>query len=43
MQGVDIIFETPFGYMDPMLEVAEKFPNTKFEHATGYKPWQKYD
>ena len=23
--------------MDPMLEVAEKFPNTKFEHATGYK------
>lgn len=37
MQGVDIIFGTSFGYMDSMLEVAEKFPNVKFEHATGYK------
>ena len=37
MQGVDIIFGTSFGYMDPMMEVAEKFPNVKFEHATGYK------
>ena len=37
MQGVDIIFATSFGYMDPVLNVAKKFPNVKFEHATGYK------
>ena len=37
MQGIDIIFATSFGYMDQMLAVAEKFPNVKFEHATGYK------
>ena len=37
MQGVDIIFATSFGYMEQMLNVAKKFPNIKFEHATGYK------
>ena len=37
LQGVDIIFATSFGYMDQMLNVAKKFPNVKFEHATGYK------
>ena len=37
MQGVDLIFTTSFGYMDPTLSVAEKFPNIKFEHATGFK------
>lgn len=37
LTGADIIFTTSFGYMDPTLEVAEKFPNVKFEHATGYK------
>jgi len=37
MNGADIIFATSFGYMDQMLNVAEKFPNIKFEHATGYK------
>jgi len=37
MQGVDIIFATSFGYMDPVMNVAKKFPNVKFEHATGYK------
>ncbi len=37
LQGADIIFTTSFGYMDPTLAVAEKFPNVKFEHATGYK------
>ena len=37
MQGVDIIFATSFGYMEPVLNVAKKFPNVKFEHATGYK------
>lgn len=35
--GADIIFTTSFGYMDPTLNVAAKFPNVKFEHATGFK------
>ena len=35
--GMDIIFATSFGYMEPMLKVAKEFPNVKFEHATGYK------
>lgn len=35
--GVDIIFTTSFGYMDPTLNVAEQFPDVVFEHATGYK------
>jgi basic membrane protein A and related proteins len=35
--GADIIFTTSFGYMDPTIEVAAKFPNVKFEHATGFK------
>ena len=37
LTGADIIFTTSFGYMDPTIAVAEKFPNVKFEHATGYK------
>ena len=37
LSGADIIFTTSFGYMDPTLEVAAKFPDVKFEHATGYK------
>ena len=37
LQGADIIFTTSFGYMDPTNNVAAKFPNVKFEHATGYK------
>jgi simple sugar transport system substrate-binding protein len=35
--GADIIFTTSFGYMDPTVKVAKKFPKVKFEHATGYK------
>jgi len=35
--GADLIFTTSFGYMDPTINVAAKFPNVKFEHATGYK------
>jgi len=35
--GADIIFTTSFGYMDPTINVAAKFPDVKFEHATGYK------
>jgi simple sugar transport system substrate-binding protein len=36
-EGCNIIFGTSFGYMEPMLKVAAKFPDVKFEHATGYK------
>ena len=35
--GHDLIFTTSFNYMDQTLEVAQEFPNVKFEHATGYK------
>ncbi|WP_323766384.1 BMP family ABC transporter substrate-binding protein [Marinovum sp.] len=37
LSGADIIFTTSFGYMDPTINVAKKFPDVKFEHATGYK------
>jgi len=37
LQGADLIFTTSFGYMDPTINVAKKFPDVKFEHATGYK------
>ena len=32
-----IVFTTSFGFMEPTLKVAKKFPDVKFEHATGYK------
>jgi simple sugar transport system substrate-binding protein len=35
--GNKIIFTTSFGFMNPTLKVAQTFPNTFFEHATGYK------
>ncbi|MCF3638745.1 BMP family ABC transporter substrate-binding protein [Rhizobium sp. TRM95111] len=35
--GCGLIFTTSFGFMDPTIKVAEKFPDVKFEHATGYK------
>ena len=35
--GHDLIFTTSFNYMDQTLEVANEFPDVKFEHATGYK------
>jgi simple sugar transport system substrate-binding protein len=37
LDGADLIFTTSFGYMDPTINVAKKFPDVKFEHATGYK------
>ncbi|WP_163846540.1 BMP family ABC transporter substrate-binding protein [Pseudooceanicola aestuarii] len=37
LNGADLIFSTSFGYMDPTINVAQKFPDVKFEHATGYK------
>jgi basic membrane protein A and related proteins len=35
--GHDLIFTTSFGFMEPTLRVASRYPNVKFEHATGYK------
>jgi simple sugar transport system substrate-binding protein len=36
-EGAGLIFTTSFGFMNPTLKVAKKFPNVKFEHATGFK------
>ena len=36
-KGYDIIFATSYGYMDSMLKVAKKFPDTVFMHCSGYK------
>jgi basic membrane protein A and related proteins len=36
-KGFDFIIGTSFGYMDPMANVAEEFPDTTFLHLTGYK------
>nr|MQY76529.1 BMP family ABC transporter substrate-binding protein [Spirochaeta sp.] len=36
-QGYKMIFATSFGYMDPMVEVAQEFPDVYFEHCSGYK------
>src|ERR1700732_5604722 len=35
--GNKLIFTTSFGYMEPTLKVAKKYPKIHFEHATGYK------
>ncbi len=35
--GHKLIFTTSFGFMDPTLKVAKKYPDVKFEHATGFK------
>ena len=35
--GHKLIFTTSFGYMEPTVKVAKRFPNLFFEHATGYK------
>jgi basic membrane protein A len=36
-EGCDIIFATSFGFMDAVNKVAKRFPDVKFEHATGFK------
>lgn len=36
-KGNKLIFTTSFGFMNPTLKVAKKFPKTMFEHATGFK------
>jgi len=35
--GHDLIFTTSFGFMNPTLKVAKRFPDVRFAHATGYK------
>ncbi len=37
LQGADLIFTTSFGFMEATMNVAQKFPDVKFEHATGYQ------
>lgn len=36
-EGYDIIFGTTFGYMDPMAQISEQYPDTTFEHCSGYQ------
>lgn len=36
-EGCNIVFGTSFGFMDPELKVAKRFPKVLFEHATGFK------
>jgi basic membrane protein A and related proteins len=36
-KGYKIVFATSFGYMDSVIAVAENYPDTYFEHCTGYK------
>ena len=35
--GHKLIFTTSFGYMEPTIKVAKKYPDVFFEHNTGYK------
>jgi simple sugar transport system substrate-binding protein len=35
--GHKLIFTTSFGFMDPTIKVAAKYPNVFFEHCTGFK------
>jgi basic membrane protein A len=36
-QGAKIVFTTSFGYMDPTLNVAKKYPGVTFMHNSGFK------
>jgi len=36
-KGYNVIYGTSFGYMDFMLAAAQKYPDVKFEHNTGFK------
>lgn len=35
--GCNMIFADAFGYMDAVLKISAKYPNVKFEHASGYQ------
>jgi simple sugar transport system substrate-binding protein len=36
-EGYGLVFTTSFGYMNPTIKVAKRFPGVVFQHATGYK------
>jgi basic membrane protein A len=36
-KGNKVIFATSFGYMDPVIKVAAKYPDVVFMHCSGYK------
>jgi basic membrane protein A len=36
-QGNKVIFATSFGYMDPTINVAKKYPDVVFMHCSGFK------
>ncbi len=36
-KGASVVYGTSFGYMDFMLAAAQKYPDVKFEHNTGFK------
>ncbi|MCS7125698.1 MAG: BMP family ABC transporter substrate-binding protein [Aigarchaeota archaeon] len=36
-KGVDLVFTTSFGYMDPTAEAAAKYPDKHFVHISGYR------
>lgn len=36
-RGANLLIAASFGYLDPALNVAKKYPNVKFEHPGGYK------
>ncbi len=38
-EGYDMIFATSAEYMEPMYEVAQEFPDVKFEHCSGTKTY----
>nr|ABQ75761.1 basic membrane protein [uncultured haloarchaeon] len=35
--GADVIFGTTFGFMDPIAELSPEYPDTVFEHCSGFK------
>ncbi len=39
-EGYDVVFTTSFGFMDPTLEAAKKYPDKIFFHCAGYKRWK---
>jgi basic membrane lipoprotein Med (substrate-binding protein (PBP1-ABC) superfamily) len=36
-QGAQLVIPASFGYLDPALKVARKYPEVKFQHPGGYK------
>jgi len=41
-KGFDLIIGTSFGYMDPMMVVAEEYPDITYIHLTGYKASENF-